>query len=377
VITAAVLLLVNATCTTHLIAQQSGRRQADPPLAASCVAENDPVVKTAGIVVQASPAVARVWPGYWSETQPFFLAVPGKHALLYSVAGGFPGFVPTSLPSGSEGTLYIACGTVEELGATRGFMDIEVPVADQVATAVHLVEDTRGTLEFLYHEAFHGYQNRNFAPPRPLVLDIRSEWVRRPEFQAMLEVERRILAAALAAQDSDSAAALTLRYLKVRAHRHNTIPEHVSVYETDLERTEGSAQIVGLTAAALALGEPSAQVAGNLQKELLEPLPDSRLGGEWIVRVRVYVTGAALAVLLDRFSTTWREDMERGAAAPALLRDALILAEPSLQHPLERILGDFGYEALLQKYAAQSHTPTALEVESACNGVIVVCRQRT
>lgn len=356
-ITAAVLLLVNAMCTTHLIAQQPGRRVSDPPLAASCVAEDDPVVKTAGIVVRASPAVARVWPGYWSETQPFFLAVPGRNALLYSVAGGFPGFVPISLPASSKGTLYIACGVVEGLLATEGFMDIAVPVADQMATAVHLAEDTRATLEFLYHEAFHAYQHLNFAPPRPLVLDIRSEWVRRPEFQAMLEVERRILAAALAAEDRDSAAALTLRYLRVRAHRHTTVPEHVSEYETDLERTEGSAQIVGLTAAALALGEPLAQVAGNLQKELLEPLPDSRLGGEWIVRVRVYVTGAALAVLLDRFSTTWREGMERGAAAPDLLRDALISAEQSLQLPLERILEDFGYEALLRKYAASSRMP--------------------
>jgi nitroreductase len=320
-----------------------------------CVSESDPAVAVARLVVTAAPAVGTVWPGFWPAAQPFFLARPGIHVLLYSEGAAPARFRRVPLASGGDGAFFAACGEVPELSASRGFMDISVPLDEWIATAVPIRGEVRATLEFLYHEAFHAFQRVTFAPHRPLDAAIPDSLVAAPAFQALGAVERRILASALMAPP-DSAAELARRFLAVRAHRLAAVPAHIERYEAELERIEGSAELVGRLAALVALGEPEEELVKRLRHDLLRAGAQPRLGGEWRIRFHAYATGAALAVLLDHLRLTWRGELEGGGSQVEILRRALA-SSATAPPPVPRVLEEYGYDALLREFATRPTGP--------------------
>lgn len=176
-------------------------------------------------------------------------------------------------------------------------------------------------LNYLYHEWFHGFQrNKLFTPAadepqvrfrQPMVPPDR---IADPKFTETVEMERKILIAALRTPSKKELRQLLQQYLAVRFLRTESLPDVLAI-ERYFERYEGTATLVGLQAAAAATGAPEGQVSDWIQNELerkldsfpSSPTPDSRL-----LRWRVYGTGAALGLSLDGLKVRWRKPIETG-----------------------------------------------------------------
>jgi hypothetical protein len=313
------------------------------PVATPPVARHGELLATASAVVRTVPALGRVWPGYWPAGRPFVLADSGHAALLYTTGAAPAGFLPVpggpGVP-GPPGRAYLYEGAVPGLSASQGLMDLDYAVPGGQAIAVPLGEGLAPTLRFLFHEAFHAYQQRAFTRPHVLDVEAPADDVSDSANVALWEVERRILREALAADDEAALRPLLRGYLAVRGRRAGRLRPDVARYEAELERIEGSAEWVGRMGALAAEDRDPAELADGLREDLARPVrvPRFATGAHWVIRLRVYATGAALAALLERLDPDWRADLASGETLVALIAaeagadawDSAALAEAAL-----------------------------------------------
>lgn len=123
------------------------------------------LMETAGVIARSASGISEgVWPGYWPADQPFIL-YHAEEELVLLVADRPPptDFVPVrdpDLPSELDSRTYLHRGMLRGLEA--GYQ-IDYRVGDLEAIAVRWDGDLEGTLTTLFHEAFHGYQSREFV----------------------------------------------------------------------------------------------------------------------------------------------------------------------------------------------------------------------
>lgn len=307
-------------------------------------AAEDSLVGMARRVVLAAPEVDEVWPGFWPRQRPFILVVPGEATLLYLSRGTPPSFL-RELPSPGSGRLYVGPDSLPDLTANERFsFDLAYPVGDGTATAVRHDGDRILTLRLLYHEGFHAFQDGAFQQRDRPARDRSAGFEPTPELRALAEVERRILAGALLEVDSLSVDAVLRRYLAVRELRIRQTPPDVAEVERVLERIEGTAEFAAVSGTAAAFGWDAQEKARGLEPYLTQPIRRSSLGLDWEIRQRVYGTGAALALLLDRLSVPWRGAIEAGKSLDEVLLDRL--GTPDARW-IEETLDVYGYEAIL------------------------------
>lgn len=287
-------------------------------------AKRDELLATASTVVQAVPALGRVWPGYWPADRPFILADSGYAALLYTTGAAPAGFEPVTAGSavpGPPGRTYLYAGKVPGLSASLGLFNLNFRVPGGEAIAVPLESRLPATLRFLFHEAFHAYQERAFANPHVREIDADAREVVDSTNVALWEVERRILREALATDDEAALRPLLRSYLAVRGRRAARLSPEVARYEAELERVEGSAQWVGNLGAFVAVGGGTEELEQGLREDLTRSaeMPRFANGAQWVIRVRVYATGATLAALLERLSPAWKTKLASGETFVSLV----------------------------------------------------------
>jgi hypothetical protein len=245
---------------------------------------------------------------------------------------GWESLPASSLPPELHGRAHRRRGYPEGLGENS--FSVRYALGSDTMPALRLLGGTTfDSLDFYYHEAFHGFQHGRggfvTVPTEPRasfkerLAD--SAHVAGPEFTALGEVERRMLDDALGLPTGDALRAHVRGYLAVRHRRAGT---HADVWaaERRMERWEGTAQLVGCQAAAAVLGEPDARAVACVREELRTPLSswtnfpeaDARL-----MRWRQYGTGSAIALLLDRLGVAWRPAVAGGTAPDQLLADAV------------------------------------------------------
>lgn len=319
------------------------------------------LVDVAATVVHAAPYIDEVWPGYWAPDQAFLIYEPERVALLVSPVPPGGAFAPvdsTLLPAELTGRAYSFQGSLPGL---EGTFATDYAVGRLRVTAVAL-ESAGGlqTMATLFHEGFHTYQDRHFSrtvgDARGALAEgyVESGHLAAPEFRALAEVERRILASALSAPE-DSLMPLLKQYLAVRRIRTENVPEAIRKEERQVERKEGSAHLVGLEAALLAAQGTREALADSLAPYLTRPL-DSVAGDlpGVLIRWRVYGTGAALGFLLDRLGEAWRPHLESGAAFDDLLANAVRFDSADTQELAEPALQRFGFAELLRNASTRS-----------------------
>ena len=289
---------------------------------------------------RSAAEVGGVWPGFWGVDQAFLLVSPAGRALLVTPRTPPPGYVPAArvgLPFGLAGRLYRYAGYPPGLGP-NSFSTAYDLRGDTVPALEPKGSSEFDRLDFYFHEAFHGYQGRRFAPSpdgdrrvrfRERLVD--SAVSTAPEFTAGVEAERRALIAALDATAPDSVRALARAYLALRERRTAPLPQ-VRAVERSMERTEGTATLVGCEAAAVTMGEPpAARAAACARDELTRPLSgrsDFPEADARLMRWRLYGTGAAMGALLDRLSADWRPRVQQGEYLDLLLAERVGFTPP-------------------------------------------------
>ena len=321
------------------------------------------LVEAAGAIVRSAPAISEdVWPGYWPDDQPFILYDVEEDLVLLVADGTRPsGFLPfrdQDLPSELQGRLYLHRGILPGLEA--GF-HVDYRVGDVAATAVQWRGDIESTLATLFHEEFHGYQSREFVS---ISTDyyVEPSVIAAPEYRAMAEVERRMLLSALK-QPAGRLPELLRHYLAVRWVRAHSVPDSVRVKEQQTERAEGSANLVGYAAAALATDKPNLPEE-NVRLQLERPIKEYPGGlPEQLLRWRLYGTGAAIGIVLDRLGESgWRERLQEGATFDELLARAVDFRPSEAPSIAPQALMTYEFEEVMADIATSA--PTSEDVQS-------------
>lgn len=317
-----------ALCATGVRAQPapSGKPALD--------AADSTLVAVAARIAHTAPEVSRIWPGFWPEHQPFVLLRPLQTVLAVSPERPSAEFVAVPddrLPPELRGRAYL---TGYPPGKTENQFAFQLAIQEDTVFAVDPKGRTlSGRLDFYFHEFFHlQHQRRHFVrtPEDRRAARFREPLVDpahlTPDFAAAAELERAMLLQALDIADPDTLRAHLRRYLAVRRDRAGTLLDVVEV-ERRMERREGTAQYVGCHAAAAAMGEPPEGAAACIRKEL-----ELDLGKEYsnmpeadarIMRWRLYGTGGAIAILLDRLAPDWKPLVQRGMHLDQLLAQAV------------------------------------------------------
>lgn len=181
-----------------------------------------------------------------------------------------------------------------------------------VQTATALLTDSGATLReraaLVAHEAFHVYQQQKHPTWVANEVELFAYPVDDIPLLALRRLETVALGRAVTARDRGESACWTRTALDTRRERFAALPPGPVEYERRTELKEGLARYVQLRA------------AGAAQPPLGIRSPED-------VRERAYESGAALALLLDRFSSSWKGNLAQSdsVALDMLLGDASLL----------------------------------------------------
>ena len=248
--------------------------------------------------------VEEVWPGFAPSSVPVAL-FDGERTWLVAHPAPPPGFEPA--PGLAGVVLYPG-----RHAAVRGNMPTEI---GGVSTAAVLLNELPGmtadrAAAVVAHERFHVHQLRNHPGWTTNELAI----FQYPATDAPKLFDRRLETLALSRSlqaTSETQSECWLRTaLLLRRKRMGELPEPVAAFERGIERQEGLARYVERRAAGMRI---------PVDVPPHDFPPDE-------VRGRAYVTGEALAVMLDRYAPDWKEQLAAATDAAPPLDSLLWLA---------------------------------------------------
>lgn len=315
-----------------------------------------------------------VWPGWNAADTPLLLYLPGRQELLvnhpdppeglreYQGPLSFPGArmmvrngetligfdgQNTAMDVNGVRTLVVADPLSNLRQRVAGL--IEDPRAAGVKTRAldfeNLLQDPYDQLGLVVHEAFHVYQNRA-APDRGANEMLLLYYpVLSVENNISFGLEASALAAAIDAPGEDALREAALRWLAVRLDRRRKLPARAVQYEDGTEFNEGLAKYTEYRLFQTLEGRsPGAGLVGtqgfagyrdlsrqrrNLVRQMVlnlrgEVSINNDPFGTAPLRFRLYYSGMAIGLLLDRISPSWKRDLfAADTSLTALARDAL------------------------------------------------------
>ena len=289
-----VLLLAAASACVDARSERS-TAAADPNAAGLAIEQAAPTLEAVVAALSSVPAEG-LWPRFSPAQVPVAL-FDGARTLLLGHPAPPQEFTPSTLAPGAA--------VVEgRHPAVRGNMPTEI---GGVRVAAVLVNELRGmTAEraaaVVAHERFHVHQLERHPDWSANELAV----FQYPSTDVQQLFDRRLetlgLHRAMEAATADQSECWLRTALLLRRKRMEQLPPAVATYERAIERQEGLARYIERRAAGLG---PKLDIAPNGY-----PPED--------VRGRGYVTGVALALMLDRYAADWRDHVENAGEPPAL-----------------------------------------------------------
>jgi len=229
----------------------------------------------------------------------------------------------------------------------------------------------------ILHDAFHVYQNHQ-APEKGADEGSVSKYpLLDPTNNALSQLEGLILRDALLAEDQESRSRKTAEFIAVRMHRQSLLSEEFAAYENLNEFTEGTAKYIEFKLLStetklqasqdmyFAQGFHGYTVLPEILRHELDDMvsivgvTDNRFGnrfGGGPLRFKLYVLGAAQALLLDYFDPSWKTVIfDDGVFLCDLLEKALDLDTDQINAALKRAQAEYGYADL---YASKEEFQT-------------------
>jgi hypothetical protein len=304
-------------------------------------------------IVRALPQLDSLWPGYWTRDKPFILFQPDGAAILVARQHDAPGFRPLggeNLPDELRGIAHLLRGP---LPGVAGLYRIDYSIGPSKAVAVEFHgSQLRTGFGTLFHEGFHGFQVNHFTKHVGDGQFVDEAAISATAFFAMAEVEREMLEEMLDAPPNDLAQ-LTRDYLAVRRLRQASVSQAVRDREDAMERNEGSAHLVGLRGAGIVFPEVDTDLVARLSGDLLRLVERDHGLVQGLMRWRLYGTGAAAGIVLDRLNVPWQAELQRGATFVQLLAKA-VRFDTAAAADVESIMGRYEYSELLASARADS-----------------------
>jgi hypothetical protein len=271
----------------------------------------------------ASAHLDGIWPGFHPESVPVLFVVPHAGVLLVNwrssdlpedfgpLAGmAHAGWRPADLSTAASTGTTLAGASAAQVFVAAGMSD-----ALLFGTVVH--------------EAFHVFEraaareDRRFGSGENSFL-VSSYPIFDPANEAGVALEGRLLARALAAGTRADLAARAQEFLAAREARHRTLGSEYADFEVMGELNEGLAEYALVRALELAASDAALpwrrDAAGEVERHR-ERLDSLSTDVSQSLRLRFYVTGPAMGLILDRLAgPAWRADLMR---RDLTLQDAL------------------------------------------------------
>jgi hypothetical protein len=291
--------------------------------AAAPLAAQQPPASVVERLERVEAAVARetarhpgaIWPGFRPDTVPALYVVPGIGSFLL----GWPG---ADLPDG-----YADLAGRAHAGwrpaAPRGAASTGVALAGRsVAQVVVAPGDGEASIYGTrVHEAFHVFaraearEGRRFGTGENAFL-VTSYPVFSPSNEAGWALEGKLLSRAVAAPDRLQLRARAQEFVAARESRHRTLGSEFAGFEAMAELNEGLAEYTLVRSLELAAADPDLAWRADAARELrarLARLDSLTADGSRSLRLRFYVTGPAVGLILDRLAGPggWKADLMR------------------------------------------------------------------
>jgi hypothetical protein len=282
----------------------------EPP---SAVVTRLAAIESAVVRVTAAHPDA-VWPRFRPDTIPVLYAVPGEGVLLlnWPAPDAPEGFAPVAglaHAGWQSAAVRTAASTSTELGGRSAAQVFVAPGASDAllfGTTVHEAFHVFERSVARRGRRFGGTENAFLVTSYP-VFDARNE--------AGVALEGRLLALALAAGTDAGARRAARAFLAARQARQRRLAPELAEFERAGELNEGLAEYALVRVLDLAAADPSlpwradaTAVAADHRARLHSLTSDVSQS----LRLRFYVTGPALGLLLDRLAgPAWRTALER------------------------------------------------------------------
>jgi hypothetical protein len=340
-----------------------------------------------------------VWPGWDASDTPILFYLPGEQDVLINHPRPPAGFVAydgtVRFPGGRifvrDGPGFIQAdgqNTSREIEGVRTLVvadplsnlrqDIRGLLADdprppaekaQELGFAALVTDPYNQLTMIVHEAFHVFQER-VAPGKGANEMLLLHYpVLSIENNVGFAQEGAALAAALRSESDAAFAAAVMRWLALRRQRRSALAPEAVEYENGVEFSEGLAKyaeyrllqvlegrtprpemwwIQGFRGYDDLSSRQSALVDKMLQQMRGEVSVNNDPYGTAPLRMRLYYSGLAIAAVLDRLSTSWKDRIvQPQVSLTDLVADAVHASPADLARALEDARRERDYEALV------------------------------
>jgi hypothetical protein len=365
-----------------------------------------------------------VWPGWNASDTPLLLYLPGKQELLINHPSPPPGFRPYAGPASFPGARIVARddttfvsydgqNTTMDVAGVRtlvvadplsnlrqriqGLIADARPAEEKIRTLELdvLASDPYDQLGLIVHEAFHVYQEKT-RPERGtnemLLLYYPTLSV---ENNVGFGLEASALGEAVGAADDAGLRRAAVRWLVAREQRRAQLPARAVAYEDGVEFTEGLAkyteyrlfQVLEGREAPSALaraqgfrgfGDLSAQRAnliGQMRAHLRgEVSVNNDPYGAAPLRMRLYYSGMAIGILLDRLQPLWKEQLWKSdSSLTAIAREILLPSAAELAAAAAAVEADTERAGLVvakQKLAREGQQRIADRMAGFENGAV-------
>ncbi len=340
-----------------------------------------------------------IWPGWDASDTPLLFYLPGEQDVLINHPRPPNGFVPYDGPVRFPGwrilvkngptlitldgqntatdvagvqTLVVADTLSNLRNQISGILLDTRPAQERMREfhAMDLATDPYEQLAMVTHEAFHVFQGKK-APDKGAnemlllyypVLSVKNNVGFAQEGEALEKVLR--------AKDDAGFRSAAVRWLAVRKDRRASLPEKAVEYEDGTEFTEGLAMYTQYRLHQVMEGrQPGPAMTwaqgfagyGDLtpqREKLIERMVQHMSGtilvnndpyGTAPLRMRLYYSGMAVGVMLDRLSPDWKSRIFLADTSLAsLAEEALKVSPAELGRALQEARGEPGYAALVE-----------------------------
>ncbi len=341
-----------------------------------------------------------VWPGWDASSTPLLVYLPREQDVLinhphppegfrpYSGPVHFPGWQilvkdgPTIIGIDGQNTSKEVNGVptlvvADSLSNLRqnvfGVVADPRPAQDkfEALNSSSLATDPYAQLALVVHEAFHVYQDKMAPDKGANEMLLLYYPVLSVENNVGFALEGSALAEALGVTDARDIRQAAVRWLAVRKHRRSLLPAKAAEYEDGVEYKEGLAKYAEYRlfqvlegrkpgpALTWARGFGGYDDLAPQRHQLTERLLQNMSGtvnvnndpyGTAPLRMRLYYSGMAMGVLLDRLLPGWQKRIfAADASLTSLLEEAIRVSPEALSEALKQETSAPGYAGLVKQ----------------------------
>ncbi len=325
-------------------------------------AVSDDFIRIASKITVNSHQIKLIWPGFWSDQEPFLFMKHDSIVHVYNInqkpEGDYQLIPNKKLPIPLKDRAFYKESYLPEYKDKKRSFPIQYKINNQMVYAMEpLGTDDFDRVNFYLHEAFHSYQRNQpgwkQTPGDTIAIKFNSSvldsisQVDNARYKTVQNFERTLLLKLLDKNDDKNGIENILKKLVAVIQIRNTlIPAKAADLIDRYQRNEGSATYTGLLSSAVANRLTYESIYSKLKLELQKPLDEFSgfpVEEQRFLRWPQYAIGATYCILLDKLERKdWKKELEGGISLYELINSEVSLSNTELSRLKDEISNELG-----------------------------------